>query len=205
MYEQQWRDPAPERLPQRSSDGSDRAVAVVRREPARPGPVRVRRRRTGGPRPVRPQAAVAPVRPAQAERPQAGSPRPVVGSPGAPRTLVRRPHPMRTAPVAAPARRWLGGVAVVVLAAAVVFGWGQLLAARSAQAPGPTSAPAASGPPAGAWLTVDAETTVWDVARGLEPAADGHRLSAVAERIARDNALTSVELRPGQVLRVPTS
>ena len=44
---------------------------------------------------------------------------------------------------------------------------------------------------------------MWDLARRLEPAADGPRLAVLAERIAVANALTSVELRPGQVLRVP--
>ena len=50
---------------------------------------------------------------------------------------------------------------------------------------------------------VGTEPTVWDVARRLEPAASGARLAELVERIAVDNALTSVELRPGQVLRVP--
>ena len=52
-------------------------------------------------------------------------------------------------------------------------------------------------------VVVGTEPTVWDLARRLEPAASGPRLAELVERIAVDNALTSVELQPGQVLRVP--
>jgi hypothetical protein len=58
--------------------------------------------------------------------------------------------------------------------------------------------------PTAAMVTVGAERTVWDLARRLEPAADGPRNAALAERIVVANHLTSVELRPGQVLRVPS-
>jgi hypothetical protein len=52
--------------------------------------------------------------------------------------------------------------------------------------------------------TVGSERTVWDLARRLEPAAAGPRHAVLAERIVVLNHLTSVELRPGQVLRVPS-
>jgi hypothetical protein len=51
-------------------------------------------------------------------------------------------------------------------------------------------------------VTVEAEATVWEVARLVAPESSGPELAAVAERIVTDNSLTSVQLRPGQVLRV---
>jgi hypothetical protein len=103
---------------------------------------------------------------------------------------------------AGPGRRLLAGVLVVVVAAAVVVGLGQLLALREAGAAG-GPAPAAQSRVVGV-VTVDAEQTVWDVAQRLEPGAAGPRRAELAERIAEANALTSVELRPGQMLWVPS-
>jgi hypothetical protein len=58
--------------------------------------------------------------------------------------------------------------------------------------------------PSAVVVTVGAdEPTVWEVARRVEPDAQGARLSAVAERIARVNSLTSVELQPGRQLVIP--
>jgi hypothetical protein len=91
------------------------------------------------------------------------------------------------------------GLLVVLLAAAVVIGLGQLLALRE-----PATAVPVAASPAAATVTVGAEANVWDLARRLEPGADGPRQAVLAERIAVANALTSVELRPGQVLLVPS-
>jgi nucleoid-associated protein YgaU len=95
----------------------------------------------------------------------------------------------------------------VLLAAAVVVGLGQLLVLAGPADPASAAVQAgtASAPePTAAMVTVGAERTVWDLARRLEPAAAGPRHAVLAERIVVLNHLTSVELRPGQVLRVPS-
>jgi hypothetical protein len=101
----------------------------------------------------------------------------------------------------------IGGLLVVLLAAVVVVGLGQLLALAGPADPGVAAVQAGTGSVTGstaAVVTVGAERTVWDLARRLEPAADSPRNAVLAERIVLSNHLTSVELRPGQVLRVPS-
>jgi LysM domain len=181
------------------------AVRRVDRTGARP-------RRAPGP--VRPTAVPVSVRPAPGERPPFPRVEPAPRAcPNRQRTLARR-GPAVPVSTAGPGRRLWSGVLVILLAAAVVVGLGQLLtmtgASRVAASPAAASAavpdPAVSAlppPAAGTLVTAGAEETVWDLARRLEPGADGPRLAALAERIAAANSLTSVELRPGQVLRVP--
>ncbi|MHC8507033.1 LysM peptidoglycan-binding domain-containing protein [Pseudonocardia bannensis] len=55
-------------------------------------------------------------------------------------------------------------------------------------------------PAATAEVTVRTGDTMWDVARRSAPGVD---VSAVVERIVADNGLSTVSLRPGQILRVP--
>jgi hypothetical protein len=160
----------------------------------------VRPRRTPGPRPVRPLTALPSVRPAPGERPPARVEAPARACPNRQRTLARH-APAAPMSTAGPSRRLLAGALVALLAAAVVVGLGQLLALAEGAAPA-SARPAAVAAPTGL-VTVGAEPTVWELARRIEPAADGVRQAELAERIAVANALTSVELRPGQVLRVP--
>jgi hypothetical protein len=97
-------------------------------------------------------------------------------------------------------RRALAGAALTVVAAAVVVGLG-LLAGTVAQSR--VGAGSAGTVAAVAMVTVGPEATVQDVARDVAPAASGAQLAALTERIVTANSLTSVELSPGQVLRVP--
>ncbi len=99
-------------------------------------------------------------------------------------------------------RRLVGGVAVGVLAAAVVVALGLLADAVGAARDG---GPAAPVPAVGVDGTVTAGggETVWDVARRVAPSGSGPEITAVAERIVTGNSLTSVQLAPGQVLRIP--
>jgi hypothetical protein len=124
-------------------------------------------------------------------------------------------------------RRAVVGLAVTVVAAAVVVGLGQVAemvaAVRAVESGGPAGTPAGSVVPApldrsNAWpgampiaqrveggtvtITVAAERTVWEVARAVAPGASGSELAALVERIVTDNSLGSVRLHPGQVLRV---
>jgi hypothetical protein len=92
------------------------------------------------------------------------------------------------------ARRVLAGAAVVVVAAAVVVGLGVLADAASQSR---------EQPPAVVSVTVSEPGTVWEVAHRFAPAAEGAELAAVVERIVTTNSLTSVQVRPGQVLRIP--
>ena len=158
-------------------------------------------RYAAGPRPVRPAALPVSPRPGRVERPVARTESARRVCPNRQRTLVRR---VSAVPVssAGPGRRLLAGVLVAVTAAVVVVGLGQLLALRDAGAA--VGSPQAVESRVAGVLTVDSERTVWDVAQRLEPAADGARHAELAERIAVANALTSVELRPGQVLWVPS-
>ncbi|NMH77076.1 hypothetical protein [Pseudonocardia xinjiangensis] len=153
------------------------------------------RRGSRGPRPVRPVAVPVIVRPAALPRPVW----PALPSSSGPRLLVRRPVVVEpVSPLTIRVRRVLGGAALTVAAAALVVGLG-LLAGTVAQ-----SRVGAGGPaPAVATVTVGPEATVQDVARGVAPAASGAQVAALTERIVTVNSLTSVELRPGQVLRVP--
>jgi hypothetical protein len=110
--------------------------------------------------------------------------------------LVRRP----LAGSRARLRRAVTGLAVTVVAGAVVVGLGLLAdAAATGRAGEEAAAPAPRGPIV---VTVDLERTPWDVARRVAPGASGPELAALAERIVIDNSLGPVPLRPGQVLRV---
>lgn len=100
-----------------------------------------------------------------------------------------------------------GGVCVVVSAAAVV-----VLGLLADVAGGPPVGPGgpvgvvgpsgAVGPVAPVEMTARPGDSVWDVAHRASPAASGPQRAAVAERIVAENSLTSVRLRPGQVVRV---
>jgi hypothetical protein len=57
--------------------------------------------------------------------------------------------------------------------------------------------------PAEVTLTVEAPGTVWELARTVSPGATGPELAASVQRIVTANSLTSVQVQPGQVLRVP--
>jgi hypothetical protein len=170
---------------------------------------RVLRRRASGPRPVRPAVSAVAVRPAEVERPQASSGArrmplsvslPVSLSVPGVRTLARRPLVVPRAAVSlARVRRVLAGLAVTVVAGAVVVGLGVLADASAAVRAGEE---AVRAPQAPIVVTVGAERTPWDVARRLAPAAPGPVLADLAERIVTDNSLGSVPLHPGQVLRV---
>ncbi len=93
-------------------------------------------------------------------------------------------------------RRVVAGIALVAASAAVVVALGLL--ARVAE---PASTPR-SHPPAPVVVTAEPGETVWDVAARVAPGRPGAEVAAVAERIVADNALGSVRLEPGQVLRV---
>ncbi|MGH3567654.1 MAG: LysM peptidoglycan-binding domain-containing protein [Pseudonocardia sp.] len=162
------------------------------------------RRRAPGPRPSRPSVVSLAVRPALPRHPS-------VRARG--RVLVGRRSAVR------PGSRWgervLRGAAVlgvIAASAAVVVGLG-LVAGVGGSERGPASVgPAAVLPtswpapvpvpvvPGATMVTVAPGETLWDVARRVAPAASGPELAGVAERIVMDNSLTSVRLRPGQVL-----
>ncbi|MDT7615219.1 MAG: hypothetical protein QOF00_2666 [Pseudonocardiales bacterium] len=162
----------------------------------RPGP-----RRSPGPRPVRPGVVAVAVRPAQVERPLCHG---VPQRPGQ-RVLARRPV------VAAPplalryrVRRAVAGVVVALVAAAVVVGLGLLADAASVvRAAGTPSPGVVAAAPAEIIVTVAAGDSLGAIAERAVPGATGAELSAVVERIVTANSLTSVQVRPGQVLRVP--
>jgi hypothetical protein len=115
------------------------------------------------------------------------------------RTLVRRPVAVSPAGAAlARVRRIVAGLAVMVVAGAVVVALGLLVDAAAAARAGE----GAHAPQIPVVVTVDAERTPWDVARRVAPGASGPELAALAERIVTDNSLGPVPLHPGQVLRV---
>jgi hypothetical protein len=146
---------------------------------------------------VRPVAVPVIVRPAALPRPAW----PAVPSASGPRLLVRRPAVVEpVSPLTIRVRQVLGGAALTVVTAALVVGLG-LLAGTVAQSR--VGAGSQESAPAVAMVTVGPEATVEDVARGVAPAASGAQVAALTERIVTVNSLTSVELRPGQVLRVP--
>ena len=89
----------------------------------------------------------------------------------------------------------VAGVALVTASAAVVVALG-LLARVVEPAPAPVR------PPAPVVVTVQPGETVWDVAARVAPGRPGAEVAAAAERIVADNALGSMRLEPGQVLRV---
>jgi hypothetical protein len=162
---------------------------------------RVLRRRASGPRPVRPEVSAVAVRPAEAERPlvPSGGRRVPLSVPGV-RTLVRRPLAVpRAAVLLARIRRVLAGLAVTVVAGAVVVGLGVLAESAAAVRAGEEAVRAPQGPIV---VTVGVERTPWDVAQRLAPGASGPELADLAEQIVTDNSLGSVPLHPGQVLRV---
>jgi hypothetical protein len=114
-----------------------------------------------------------------------------------PRLLVRATVRGRTGAVSR-VRRVLVGVAVVATSAAVVVVLG-VLARFAEPAPAPVRAPAP------VVVTAGPDETAWDVAARVASGRPGVEVAAVAERIVADNALRSVRLEPGQVLRVAGS
>ncbi|WP_232662584.1 hypothetical protein [Pseudonocardia sp. TRM90224] len=110
------------------------------------------------------------------------------------RLALRRsaPRPIATA-ARMRVRRVLAGIAVFVASVAVVVALG-LVADAAVQWRGEGEQLS---------VTVTSETTVWDVAPGAAPLADGAELSAIVEQIVTENSLTTVQLQPGQVLRLP--
>jgi len=157
-----------------------------------------RRRGSRGPRPVRPVAVPVVVRPATLPRP--AWPAVQLLSSG-PRLLARRVRGSGAGlPLRIRMRRALAGAGLTVVAAAVVVGLGQLggvVAQSRADVDGGPAVPVATT------VTVGPEATVWEVARGVAPSASEPQLAALTERIVTTNSLTSVQLHPGQVLRVP--
>jgi hypothetical protein len=194
-------------LPRRRGSGprpvrpESAAVAVRPAEAERPAVVRARRRVAqwaSGPRLLvrRPPEAVG-----RALR------RPWTSVQRSMRRVSRLPGP--SVPVRASSLcRAAAGMAVVLSAAAVVAGLG-LVGGAAAEMRAAEAGAAAEGPVVVAaasaverTVTVEGERTVWEVARTAAPGVSGPELAALAERIVIDNSLTSVQLRPGQVLRV---
>ena len=109
-------------------------------------------------------------------------------------------------------RRLLAGLALVLVAAAVVVGLGA--SRTSPPSPGPPRRPRSADGARSArspWpgrvgevtVTVTTAGTVWDVADRVAPGASGPQRAALVDRIVAANALTSMRVAPGQVLRVP--
>ncbi|MGH3615287.1 MAG: LysM peptidoglycan-binding domain-containing protein [Pseudonocardia sp.] len=168
------------------------------------------RRRARGPRPSRPSVVSVAVRPAPSTPPRCPSAR------GRRRVLVGRRSAVRSGSRRGErVLRGMAGLGVIVLAAAVVVGLGLLAGVGGSQqgpvAVGRTAVPPASWPasvpaqvvPGARTVTVAPGETLWDVARRVAPVTSGPELAGVAERLVTDNSLTSVRLRPGQVLWVP--
>jgi len=107
----------------------------------------------------------------------------------------------------------MAGLALALVAAAVVVGLGRIadVATQSRAAEGS----AVSHPGHVGQLTVGrvgvgevtvtvlTACTVWDVADRVAPGASGPERAALADRIVAANALTSMRVAPGTVLRVP--
>ena len=134
-------------------------------------------------------------------RPSAG-PRLLVARPGRP--ALRRGDRLR---------RLLAGLALVLVAAAVVVGLGRIAdvaaQSRAAEAPAVSQADQVGQVTVGrvgvgeVAVTVTTEATVWDVADRVAPGASGPERAALVDRIVAANALTSMRVAPGTVLRVP--
>ncbi|HEX3259570.1 MAG TPA: hypothetical protein VHS35_13700 [Pseudonocardia sp.] len=129
-----------------------------------------------------------------------------------PRLLVTRPG--RPAPRRGDrVRRFLAGLALVLVAAAVVVGLGRIAdvaaQSRAAEAPTVSQADQVGQVTVGrvgvgeVTVTVTTEATVWDVADRVAPGASGPERAALVDRIVAANALTSLRVAPGTVLRVP--
>jgi hypothetical protein len=120
-----------------------------------------------------------------------------------PRMLVRRPAVRCGARQRG--RRMAAGLALAAASAAAVVALG-LLARLAEPAPAasvaPPSALVAVRPVTPVVVTAEPGETVWEVASRVAPELSGPGRAALAERIVADNALTSVRLAPGQVLRV---
>jgi len=134
--------------------------------------------------------------------------RPPVG----PRLLVSRPGSL------APRRgdrlrRLLAGLALVLVAAAVVVGLGRIAdvaaQSRAAEAPAASQVGQVGQVTVGrvdageVTVTVTKAATVWEVADRVVPGASGPERAALVDRIVVANALTSMRVAPGMVLRVP--
>lgn len=136
--------------------------------------------------------------------------------PPGPRLLVRgTAAPYGRSWATTPLRRVVAGLGLVAASAAVVVALGLLArVAEPAVAPAPAgpSTPAVAAAPvvvtapdvvaAPVVVTAEPGETVWDVAARVAPGRPGAEVAAVAERIVADNALRSMRLEPGQVLRV---
>ncbi|HEX3335718.1 MAG TPA: LysM peptidoglycan-binding domain-containing protein [Jatrophihabitans sp.] len=124
---------------------------------------------------------------------------PAPARPGAPAGAPRRLATVTVllppgAPACAPPLRLTRrGVVVLALAVSVLGGALVWLASLSAPAPGPAPA----GPRA---VTVEAGDTLWSIAARFAPQRDPR---AEVAALQHRNHLTSVDLTPGQVLRVP--
>jgi hypothetical protein len=174
---------------------------------------RVDRRPARGPRPARPTVVPVAVRPAEVPRPTLGS-----GTGGTTggrlaevwrdghvglRLLARRSATRRGRCGARyRLRQAVAGFAVVAVSAAAVVALGLLTRAVESDAAAPGPVPAVVLPHAPVVVTAAAGETVWEVAARVAPGLPAPEVAALAERIVADNALTSMRLRAGQVLRV---
>lgn len=187
----------------------DRVDGVVRPGPRRtageaatrerPGSTRGGPRSPRGPRPVRPTAVSAAVRPPGLPRPT-----PVTLWPEDPvglRVLARMPVDDRCRGARSRLRRVVAGLGVAAASATAVVGLGLLaqIAERSVEPAADASRPPASS----VVVTAQPGETVWEVAERVAPGRSGREVAALAERIVVENALSSAQLGPGQVLRVP--
>jgi hypothetical protein len=95
----------------------------------------------------------------------------------------------------------------VLVAAAVVVGLGRIAdvaaQSRAAEAPAVGQVGVAGVDAGEVTVTVTTATTVWDVADRVAPGASGPERAALVDRIVAANALTSMRVAPGMVLRVP--
>jgi hypothetical protein len=107
----------------------------------------------------------------------------------------------------------LAGLALVLVAAAVVVGLGRIAdvaaQSRAAEAPAVSQVDQVGQVTVGrvgvggVTVTVTTAGTVWDVADRVAPGASGPERAALVDRIVAANALTSMRVAPGTVLRVP--
>jgi len=99
-----------------------------------------------------------------------------------------------TVPAARPVRLTRRGVAVAVLATVLLAALLLLVARLSAGAP-----PATPALPAGSTVTVQPGDTLWSIAQRAEPGSDPR---LVVDQLRKANHLNSVQLSPGQTLKV---